>query len=332
LLYYDSEAGGASKLRNATANGIRDFMLGADLQAIDALSQTAYGLGFLELADAAAARTKLALGTAATSAASAFEASLSNPAGNGYYLTSTTSGVRSWVAPLVAGTDYLAPNGNGSSLTGVALTGGSYSNPLWITALSGDKITSGTIADARLATTLAGKTLTSPVINLGSDATGDVYYRSAGGAFTRLAIGTAGQVLKVSGGLPSWGTDATGAGGVAWGGITGTLSDQTDLQTAINARQAGDATLTAFAALAIGADKLPYGTGTDTFALADFTAFARTLLDDADAGTMRATLGLAINSNVQAWDADLDTVASNGSAYYLSRANHTGTQAASTIT
>ena len=53
--------------------------------------------------------------------------------------------------------------------------------------------------------TLTNKTLTSPVINLGTNATGDMYYRDAGGAFQRLPIGTAGQILDVSaGGIPEW--------------------------------------------------------------------------------------------------------------------------------
>lgn len=48
--------------------------------------------------------------------------------------------------------------------------------------------------------------LTTPTIAVGSDATGDLYYRSAGGVFTRLPIGTAGQTLAVSAGLPAWST------------------------------------------------------------------------------------------------------------------------------
>lgn len=40
-----------------------------------------------------------------------------------------------------------------------------------------------------------------------------------------------------------------GGGGGAWGSITGTLSDQTDLQTALNAKQPLDSDLTAIAAL-----------------------------------------------------------------------------------
>ncbi len=41
-----------------------------------------------------------------------------------------------------------------------------------------------------------------------SGATGDTYYRDSSGNFVRLGIGSTGQVLKVSGGVPAWGTDA----------------------------------------------------------------------------------------------------------------------------
>lgn len=55
----------------------------------------------------------------------------------------------------------------------------------------------------------------------------------------RLVTGTLNRLIR---------TAATSGGTAAWGGITGTLSAQTDLQTALNAKQASDATLTALAA------------------------------------------------------------------------------------
>jgi hypothetical protein len=42
---------------------------------------------------------------------------------------------------------------------------------------------------------------------------------------------------------------------------------------------------------------------------ATITAWAETLLDDANSAAARTTLGLVIGTNVQAWDTDLDTLA-----------------------
>jgi hypothetical protein len=74
--------------------------------------------------------------------------------------------------------------------------------------------------------------LTDVVITGG--ATGDVVYLDAGGDWVNLAAGTNGQVLKLSGGLPSWGTDLTGSGGAGlWASTTDSLamhpSDTTDV-------------------------------------------------------------------------------------------------------
>lgn len=53
--------------------------------------------------------------------------------------------------------------------------------------------------------TLTNKTLTAPVLNIGSDATGDMYYRNSSGILTRLAIGTSGQILSSDAtGIPIW--------------------------------------------------------------------------------------------------------------------------------
>lgn len=57
-----------------------------------------------------------------------------------------------------------------------------------------------------------------------------------------------------------------------------------------------DATLTALAGLATGADKLPYSTGTDTFAQTDFTSYGRTLVGLADAAALRTNIGAVTSS------------------------------------
>ena len=72
---------------------------------------------------------------------------------------------------------------------------------------------------------------------------GDIIYGGADGTPTRLAKGTASQVLKMNSGAtaPEW---ADESGGGTWGSITGTLSSQTDLQNALDGKQSVDKTQT----------------------------------------------------------------------------------------
>nr|BAR39264.1 phage-related tail fiber protein [uncultured Mediterranean phage uvMED] len=67
--------------------------------------------------------------------------------------------------------------------------------------------------------------------------------------------------------------------------------------------QAYDAGLASIAGLTTAANKLIYTTASDTYAVADLTAFGRSILDDADAAAVRTTLGLVINTNVQSYSA-----------------------------
>lgn len=64
--------------------------------------------------------------------------------------------------------------------------------------------------------------------------------------------------------------------------------------------QPTDDTLTALAGVATAADQLIYATGSDAFAVTGLTSFARTILDDANAGAVRTTLGLVIGTDVLA--------------------------------
>lgn len=111
-----------------------------------------------------------------------------------------------------------------------------------------------------------------------------------------------------------------------------TLIDDADAATArttLSAQQQ-DATLDALAGVSTAANKLIYATGSDAFSTTDFTAAGRALVDDADATAQRTTLGVVIGTNVQAWDADLDTLAALGN-WKVAYTNGSGAQTALTV-
>ncbi|CAB4220471.1 hypothetical protein UFOVP1625_34 [uncultured Caudovirales phage] len=131
-----------------------------------------------------------------------------------------------------------------------------------------------------------------------------------------LGSGVTGSSLTSVGTLTSgtWSatTIALAAGGT---GATSATDARTNLGLAIGSDVQGyDAELAAIAGLTSIADRVPYFTGSGTASLATFTSFGRTLAGSADAAAARTSIGLAVGTDVQAYDAELAALASVTSA------------------
>lgn len=115
-----------------------------------------------------------------------------------------------------------------------------------------------------------------------------------------------------------------------------TAADQrTTLGLAIGTNvQAYDAGLASIAGLTTSANQGIYTTGSDTYATFSLTAAGRALLDDADASAQRTTLGLAIGTDVLAYDADVlfADVGDTLTAGYISDSYSRGTISSGTVT
>ena len=93
-------------------------------------------------------------------------------------------------------------------------------------------------------------------------------------------------------------------------GASTALAARTNLGLEIGVNvQAYDAGLLSIAGLTTAADRSIYTTASDTYAVYTLTAAGRAILDDADASAQRTTLGLAIGTDVQAFDQQLLDIA-----------------------
>lgn len=127
-------------------------------------------------------------------------------------------------------------------------------------------------------------------------------YTCASGAWTRHERMDAWSEVPGSLVLVETGTANGDSGWICTSDVGGTLNT-----TAINWSrffgsglfQASSTLLTNIAALSMIADRMIYGTGTDTVALATLTAAGRAILDDADAAAQRTTLGVGTGDSPQ---------------------------------
>lgn len=82
-------------------------------------------------------------------------------------------------------------------------------------------------------------------MKLGSDATGDMYYRNSSGFLTRLPVGSDTEVLTLVSGLPSWEAGGGGGSGTVNSGTAGQLAYYAGSGTAVSGTTTGTGVLTA---------------------------------------------------------------------------------------
>lgn len=218
---------------------------------------------------------------------------------------------------------------NGGTIDGVTIGGASAGAGTFSTLTSSGTVnlTGATVSNGGTVTTvdINGGTIDATTIGATTKAAGSFSNLTATGTFTlgATAVTSTGTELNVLDGITPSTTELNYVNGVT-----------SAIQTQLDAKIASDAGLTSIAGLTTAADKMIYTTASDTYAVTDLSSFARTLLDDAAASNARTTLGVAIGSDVQAYDAETlkaDTD-DNVTAGYTATADDDGTKSSGTYT
>ena len=282
-----------------SGNNQSDITLSANLQAVSGLTSaankgiqftgsgtagvfdlTAAGKALLDDADAAAQRTTLGLGALATAA------------------SVTTSQIAA--GTLVTESETIGSNDNDTTIpTSAAVkayadsVGGSGNKFTTIAVAGQDNVVADTSTDTLTLAAGSNVTLTTTA---GTDTV--TIAAAGGGGGSKHTIQNSGTGLTARTNLNFDGTHviATDDSG----------NDQSDITLSAN--------LQAVSGLTSAADKGIQFTGSGTAGVFDLTAAGKALIDDASASAQRTTLGLAIGTNVQAYDADLAAIAGLTSA------------------
>jgi hypothetical protein len=197
-------------------------------------------------------------------------------------LTGTNSGDQTSVTGN-AGTATALQTGrtiNGTTFDGTAnITVTAAAGTLTGTTLNATVVTTsitstGTLATGTLGTgyVIAGVTMT-----LGSDASGDMYYRNASGVLTRIPAGTVGHVMKQgASAVPGWAAESGGGASISDPGVCYIRSDGND---GTGDGSPGAPFLTWQAAIDDAADFVAFDFGVGSFGPGDFTARIGALLE-----------------------------------------------------